>query len=148
MQNAETLASSDYEKKNQDVVEVAKKEDSELDKFNKSEKVSNEELRVKGGINGQATAGGSSEAGLMSLAKNIQAKENELPGGLNRFTAFNDEFHHEKNPHSKHTEGLAMDFSLKDASKSSEASDYIKNQLIKSGMDEKDRKSTRLNSSH
>ena len=138
MQNAETLASSDYEKKNQDVVEVAKKEDSEIDKFNKSEKVSNEELRVKGGINGQATAGGSSEAGLMSLAKNIQAKENELPGGLNRFTAFNDEFHHEKNPHSKHTEGLAMDFSLKDASKSSEASDYIKNELIKSGMDEKD----------
>ena len=73
-------------------------------------------LRVKGGLQGQATAGGHTNDATMNLARALQAKE-DLPGGISQFTAFDDEYHHKANPKSKHTEGLAMDFSLKDASK-------------------------------
>lgn len=100
--------------------------------------VKTSELRVKGGLNGQAFKGGETEEGTTNLARVIQAKEKDLPGGLNRFSAFNDEYHGKANPKSKHTKGLALDFSLKDAKYSSEASNFVKQQLIGSGLSEED----------
>ena len=96
------------------------------------------ELRVKGGLKGQAFKGGETEEGTLNLARVLQAQEKNIPGGLNRFSSFNDEYHKHANPKSKHTKGLALDFSLKDAKQSSEASDYVKQQLSDSGLSEKD----------
>lgn len=45
---------------------------------------------------------------LIELAKAVQAG---VPG-FNQFTGFNDKFHNEKAPSSKHTQGLAMDFTV------------------------------------
>nr|QMP83601.1 MAG: flagellar protein [Caudoviricetes sp.] len=96
------------------------------------------ELRVKGGLKGQAFKGGETEEGTLNLARTLQAQEKNIPGGLNRFSSFNDEYHKHANPKSKHTKGLALDFSLKDAKQSSEASDYVKQHLSDSGLSEKD----------
>jgi len=96
------------------------------------------ELRVKGGLNGQAFKGGETEEGTLNLARALQAQEENIPGGLNRFSSFNDAYHKHANPKSKHTKGLALDFSLKDAKQSTEASDYVKQQLMSSGLSEKD----------
>lgn len=100
--------------------------------------VKTSELRVKGGLDGQAFKGGETEEGTINLARVIQAQEKDLPGGLNRFSAFNDEYHGKANPKSKHTKGLGLDFSLKDAKYSSEASNFVKQQLIGSGLSEED----------
>ena len=48
---------------------------------------------------------------LIELAKAVQAG---VPG-FNRFTGFNDKWHNEKAPSSKHTQGLAMDFTVAQA---------------------------------
>lgn len=96
------------------------------------------ELRVKGGLQGQAFKGGETAEGTLNLARRLQALEQDLPGGLNRFSSFNDAYHRKANPKSKHTQGLALDFSLKDSKQSSEASDFVKNQLLSSGLSEKD----------
>jgi hypothetical protein len=45
---------------------------------------------------------------LIELAKAVQAG---VPG-FNQFTGFNDKWHNEKAPSSKHTQGLAMDFTV------------------------------------
>lgn len=100
--------------------------------------VKTSELRVKGGLDGQAFKGGETEEGTINLARVIQAQEKDLPGGLNRFSAFNDEYHGKANPKSKHTKGLGLDFSLKDEKYSSEASNFVKQQLIGSGLSEED----------
>lgn len=100
--------------------------------------VDTSDLRVKGGLKGQAFKGGETEQGIVNLARTIQADEANLPGGLNRFSSFNDAYHLKANPKSKHTQGLAMDFSLKNAKYSSEAADYIKQKLLSSGMTEED----------
>ena len=100
--------------------------------------VESSELRVKGGTKGQAFSGGGTEEGTINLARVIQAQEEDLPGGLNRFSSFNDEYHKKANPKSKHTKGLALDFSLKDSKYSNEASDYVKRKLIDSGLSEED----------
>jgi hypothetical protein len=47
---------------------------------------------------------------LIELAKKIQ---NSVEG-FQYFSGFNDKYHHEKNPDSKHTKGLAADFVVKD----------------------------------
>ena len=94
------------------------------------------ELRVKGGMKGQAFKGGDTQEGVLNLARSIQADEENMPGGLNRFSSFNDDYHTKANPKSKHTQGLAMDFSLKDAKKSNEASDYVKQKLLGSGLND------------
>ena len=100
--------------------------------------VESSELRVKGGTKGQAFSGGGTEEGTINLARVIQAQEEDLPGGLNRFSSFNDEYHKKTNSRSKHTKGLALDFSLKDPKYSNEASDYVKKQLVGSGLSEED----------
>jgi hypothetical protein len=45
---------------------------------------------------------------LIDLAKQVQSS---IPG-FQHFTGFNDRFHNEKAPNSRHTKGLAMDFVL------------------------------------
>lgn len=59
-------------------------------------------LRVKGGLGGQAFAGGPSHGAMMEMAKLLQGG-----GGVNRFTAFNDRHH--AGTGSLHARGLAMD---------------------------------------
>lgn len=81
---------------------------------------SREGLRVKGGINGQAFAGGGNAAGLTALAQLIQKAEGGL---LTRFTAFNDKYHSKTD--SMHAKGLALDFTVKDASQSAEAAKIV-----------------------
>jgi hypothetical protein len=63
-------------------------------------------LRIKQG-DVQAEGAGISE-NLISLAQNIQGKLS----GFNYFSGFNDKFHQEKSPSSKHTQGRALDFAL------------------------------------
>ena len=125
IKNAEQLYKQDYSQKEEQSKEPSKMVDSSA-------------LRIKGGLEGQATKGGESQQGTMNLARSLQARENELPGGLNRFTAFNDEYHHKANPNSTHTKGLATDITIKDEKKSTEAAEYIKNHLLESGLSEKD----------
>lgn len=129
----------DYANKQNPVTAESNKNESTVTKDLGSYKmVDSPHLRIKGGLGGQATKGGESQQGTMDLARTLQARENELPGGLNRFTAFNDEYHHKENPKSTHTKGLATDITINDAKKSTEAAEYIKNHLIESGLSEKD----------
>lgn len=96
-----------------------------------SEPGSTEGLRLK---SSEAIAGGAAELGTTHLAKAIQDAEKAMPGGLNRFTSVNDAYHHEHRPHSKHTEGLAFDFTINDQSKSTESAEYVKSMLKQSGL--------------
>ncbi|KQO73452.1 phage tail tape measure protein [Methylobacterium sp. Leaf89] len=84
-------------------------------------------LRIKGA---QATGGGSHAAGLSALARSIQ--DGGIAGGLNRFTAFNDQYHQGRR--SKHNEGLASDFTLNDPSKSAEAAEQVRQRLRAAGL--------------
>ena len=85
-----------------------------------------EGLKIKGGANGQALAGGETKEGTLALAQALQKK---LPGGT--FTSFNDEYH--KGTTSKHAQGLAMDYALKDSKDSPEAKKSIEAMLKESG---------------
>jgi hypothetical protein len=93
-------------------------------------------LSVKGGPGGQAFAGGAAAAGTMQLAQNLQNLSQTMPGGLNQFTAFNDKFHQGRN--SMHNKGLAFDYTLADASKSTQSEQFVRDLLLRSGMSEKD----------
>lgn len=93
-------------------------------------------LSVKGGLGGQAFAGGETAAGTMQLAQNLQNLSSTMPGGLNQFTAFNDKFHQGRN--SMHNKGLAFDYTLADTSKSTESEQFVRDLLLRSGMSEKD----------
>lgn len=85
----------------------------------------------------EAIGGGGVEQGVARLAQTIQTT-NAVPGGLEKFSAFNDSYHQAHNSKSKHTQGLAVDFTLKDQSKSDEAADYVRAMLAKSGINESD----------
>lgn len=87
-------------------------------------------LEVKGGMHGQAFSGGEVHPGVMALASKIQ----ESISGFNRFTAFNDAYHHRVNPGSKHAQGLAADFTIKDPSRSEEAANQIRQMLQSMGI--------------
>lgn len=87
-------------------------------------------LEVKGGMHGQAFSGGEVHPGVMTLASKIQ----ESISGFNRFTAFNDAYHHRVNPGSKHAQGLAADFTIKDPSRSEEAANQIRQMLQSMGV--------------
>lgn len=87
-------------------------------------------LEVKGGMHGQAFAGGDVHPGVMALASKIQ----QSISGFNRFTAFNDAYHHRVNPGSKHAQGLAADFTIKDPSRSEEAANQIRQMMQSMGI--------------
>jgi hypothetical protein len=66
-------------------------------------------IQIRGYGDVQA-AGQAVSPSLIELAKKIQ---NSVEG-FQYFSGFNDKYHHEKNPDSKHTKGLAADFVVKD----------------------------------
>ena len=74
-------------------------------------------LRLK---SGETTAGGAAADKTVEFAKIVQSQVPEL----NRFTAFNDAYHQGKR--SKHNQGLAFDFTIKDPSQSSAIANKVK----------------------
>lgn len=68
----------------------------------------------------ETTGGGQAASKTIEFAKIVQAQIPELT----RFTAFNDNYH--KGRASKHNEGLAFDFTIKDPSQSTAVADRVK----------------------
>jgi len=91
-------------------------------------------LRVKGGIAGQSFGGGATQKGVIDLARKIQSTK--IPGEFGQFTAFHDVFHGGANPSSRHNQGLALDYTINDPSKSSEATQITKQILRGAGLSE------------
>lgn len=83
-------------------------------------------LRLKGD---QARAGGGASLGVTDLAR--QAQEN-LPGGVKAFTAFNDRYH--QGTRSKHAMGLAFDTTLNNAGLSAQAAEAMRAKLRAAGL--------------
>jgi hypothetical protein len=101
-------------------------------KLNDNSTVDKKDLRIKGGLGGQATAGGETNEGVFALAADIQRKHPEL----NRFTAFNDAYHHRGlGYHSKHQDGLATDFTVNDRKDAEGMSNSIRDELKEMGID-------------
>ena len=80
-------------------------------------------LPIKGGTDGQATAGGKSSENIIALAHAINKK---LGGDLTRFTGFNDEYHQGLDYNSAHKTGNALDFTISDPTKSKEIAGIIR----------------------
>ena len=80
-------------------------------------------LPIKGGLNGQATAGGNTDERLAALAHAIN---NKLGGDLTRFTGFNDTYHQGLDRNSAHQTGHALDFTISDPSKAKEITEIIR----------------------
>ena len=59
---------------------------------------------------GETVAGGAVDEGVLALAKHIQDTDPQFQ----MFTSLNDKYHHNLRYHSKHTEGLAFDATMKD----------------------------------
>jgi|GEM_PF-2862606 len=78
----------------------------------------------------EAIAGGAVAQGVTDLARQAQG---DLPGGVARFTAFNDRYH--QGTRSKHAAGLAFDTVLQDASRSREAAAAMRAKLAAAGLD-------------
>jgi muramidase (phage lysozyme) len=89
-----------------------------------------EGLRLK---SREAIAGGATALGITDLARQAQAN---LPGGVARFSSFNDAYHHGANPNSKHTQGLAFDTSLNDPRQHAAAAEAMREKLRAAGLDE------------
>jgi hypothetical protein len=66
----------------------------------------------------------------MSLASKLQ----QSISGFNRFTSFNDAYHHKANPGSAHAKGLATDFTISDPSHSEEIANQVRQMLQASGV--------------
>lgn len=79
-------------------------------------------LRVKPGA-------GSASLGVSALASSLQSS---VPN-LNQFTSFNDKFH--AGTGSKHAQGLALDFTVKDPSKYAETASAVRRRLAEMGID-------------
>jgi hypothetical protein len=88
-------------------------------------------LKIK---SSESTGGGAVDSGVASAAKEIQNNAQMMPGGVNMFTAFNDRYHHTANPRSKHTQGLAFDFTVANSSKSQEAAAQVTKMMMSKGM--------------
>lgn len=82
-------------------------------------------LRIKPGND----TGGAS-LGVQALAQSLQAGIPEL----NQFTAFNDAYHSLLGGSSKHSQGLALDFSINDPKKSAEVAAAIRARLAELGV--------------
>jgi len=77
-----------------------------------------EGLRIK---SGEATAGGEASPKLYALAQRIQR---DLGSDLIHFSAFNDTY--QRGPNSLHSQGRALDFTIKDPAKSAEIAAMIR----------------------
>jgi hypothetical protein len=75
-------------------------------------------LRIK---SGEATAGGEASPKLYALAQRIQR---DLGSDLIHFSAFNDTY--QRGPNSLHSQGRALDFTIKDPAKSAEIAAMIR----------------------
>lgn len=75
-----------------------------------------------------ANAGGEASLGVLALARSLGT---DIPG-LQRITALNDAYH--KGTSSKHNEGLALDFTLRDASQSAAVAAKIRAKLQALGV--------------
>ena len=86
----------------------------------------------KSSMRGQAFGGGGTHPGTLALAGAIQRN---LGGRLNRFTAFNDEYHQrsDKTRRSKHRMGLALDFTLNSPGDAQQASSLVQKLLKQAG---------------
>ena len=80
-------------------------------------------LPIKGGPDGQATAGGESDQRIIALAHAINDK---LGGDLTRFTGFNDRYHQGLDYNSAHKTGHALDFTINDPSKAAEIAEMVR----------------------
>ena len=80
-------------------------------------------LPIKGGPDGQATAGGESSERIIALAHTIN---NKLGGDLVRFTGFNDRYHQGLDYNSAHKPGHALDFTITDRSKSKDIAEMVR----------------------
>lgn len=93
-------------------------------------------LKMKSGANA-----GYVHESIVNLGKTLQSDPN-LPGGYNRTTALNENDENgadSSHVHgSKHYQGLAMDYTLQDPSKSADAEKYIRNLLQSMGLSYKD----------
>jgi hypothetical protein len=78
------------------------------------------ELTVKGGMNGQAFAGGAVHPATLKLAGMIQSSVQ----GFDRFTGFNDKYHEGTN--SRHAKGLAGDFTVSNPAYSAAAAEQVR----------------------
>lgn len=83
------------------------------------------DLRLKRG----ADAGGPSSLGTLALARALQ---NDIPG-LDKFSATNDQHH--AGSKSKHAQGLAIDFTIKNASDSPRVAEAVRAKLAAAGID-------------
>jgi hypothetical protein len=81
---------------------------------------------------GQAFGGGTTSPAVLAAAQSFT--KGGLAGGVDRFTAFNDHFH--AGTGSKHASGLAGDLTIKDASKSAEAAEQMRQQFRSAGLTE------------
>jgi preprotein translocase subunit SecD len=66
---------------------------------------------------------------VINLARDIQAKF-----GITRFTAFNDRYHQKNSPRSKHAQGLALDFTVPNASSAGGITSQLNNMFSASGI--------------
>jgi hypothetical protein len=103
------------------------------DQLSNSQILLADNLNVSGGMNGQAFDGGETHEGTLALAKAIQGTSESKGISLNRFTAFNDEYH--QGTSSKHAKGLALDFTLNDAKQSAAAADMVRDLAKKAGVE-------------
>ena len=77
----------------------------------------------------ESTAGGAVSAAVLTLAHVIQAAA--VPGGFNRFTAFNDNYH--EGTGSQHAKGLAGDFTINDPSQHAAAAAFVRELMRAAG---------------
>jgi hypothetical protein len=82
---------------------------------------------------GQAFAGGDTKEGTLYLA---QAVQKQFGSGVDRFTAFADDYH--KGKGGLHPKGLAADVTLTDKTLAPEVVSYVKDISSKAGIDPKD----------
>lgn len=83
-------------------------------------------LRIKGA---ESTAGGGASPRLVALAQQIQSA---LGGELTYFSAFNDSYHQGTN--SKHSQGLALDFTVRSPKDSAGYVNLVQDVMSKSGI--------------
>ena len=93
---------------------------------------SKEGLNVKGGVSpkSQAFSGGQTKVGTLAMAHAIQSS---IPN-FQQFTGFNDTFHQKHSPGSKHTKGLAMDFTVASAREADAAVQKVKEMMAEAGI--------------
>lgn len=78
----------------------------------------------------EAVAGGSTHVGIQALSNRLAE---DIPE-IKQFTAFNDAFHQRRLQASKHKQGLAMDLTVDDPSKSSEVTAKIQKIIKEAGI--------------